>query len=663
MCGVGAIASFNESQVAISDLNRILDLLHHRGPDGQGILLSNRKKVGLAHTRLAIRDIANGHQPMVDGDANIAISFNGEIYDIELHRSELVHKGFNFKTKTDTEVLLKLYQCYGLDMFEKINGEYAFVIWDNKRKKLIAGRDPLGIKPLYYYKNDTEIVFASEIKALMALGRLPTDVSKDYLLTSFFGMFVGEESFFNGVKAVKPGHVVVVDGRRVVEKSHWQPRFEPIENLTTNMAAAMLKERLNAAIQKRLVSDVPLGLYLSGGIDSAVVAALASQYKPDIKAFSIGFSGESFDESYAAEKTARDLGIPFELYQTDKSELANHVIDSIFHIEIPIGSPQPVGMYMLSKHIRDAGYKTCLNGDGADELFGGYAYFKQDALRAKLLTGAISKAEYDRRMHDFAVLEKVNKVLLWYPSRKWKQFLLEKNYTSNFYVRYRENESLLKKVFNEEVLSEKDVVNKKLHKRLNSLLAQADTNLNFNRLLSFQQMSGYIFPMQGDRVQMSHSIEGRVPFLDKDVVSLAMGLSHDHLLNVDMLQEKRVLHEVAEGCVPQHMRGAHKKAYHNGYTWRDFRQSLLGRETWNQFMSAASLSDGGIFNPGFMKLVDAVNRMAPRQSVLKYKTDLLLGNVFSAAVLQAQMSQVSIERTVPRSFSVTPEILDCLYAY
>ncbi len=195
MCGVGALLSRNGEPVNHQELSWMMNLMRHRGPDGQGIVTVNNGLLGMVHTRLAINDQANGHQPMRDEQAQLVISYNGEIYDCDALRKQLRQRGFQFTTKTDTEVVLKLYQAYGLDMFKHMNGEFAFVLWDEKNKRLLAGRDRFGIKPLYLLETGATLAFASEIKPLLVLDRVPFQASHHYLLSSFMGSFIGHESF------------------------------------------------------------------------------------------------------------------------------------------------------------------------------------------------------------------------------------------------------------------------------------------------------------------------------------------------------------------------------------------------------------------------------------------------------------------------------------
>ena len=651
MCGIGAVFSRDGTPVNPSELSLMNKLMHHRGPDGSGALLLNAGTLGLVHTRLAINDQAHGHQPMVDEDAELSLSYNGEIYDCDRLRAQLKLLGHTFRTSTDTEVVLKLYRAYGLKMFEHMNGEFAFLLWDNKNKKLLVARDRFGIKPLYYLQTSRCFCFASEKKPLIALERHPFSVSHDYLLSAFMGSFIGHESFVEGIKAVKAGHYMLVDEQGIQEKTYWQPEYTTKTNLSFEDAKASLASLLKQAVHRRLVADSEVGSYLSGGVDSSIVTALAAEAQADIKTFSIGFHGADFNESHLAKQTAESFNLPSSILMASKSELADGLLNSLKHIEIPISSPQPVGMTLLSKHIHESGIKICLTGDGADEWFAGYAYFKLDQLRTMERMAGRQSAELKRLYQDFFRKEQGNKVLLWFPCDNWQDFLFhdatnKREYISSYGVRYHAIAGLRSKLFTPEINAKQQTMNDQIHQYYSELSRNNLNGIDFNRALSSQQLSHYIFPMQSDRVQMSHSVEGRVPFLDKDVVEFAQSLPAEYLLNLSQLQEKYILHETFKDKLPAHMRFKHKQAYHSGFSWDDFSRDKKGNEIWRHYLSTSNIKDSGIYNAWFVKTLQQVNRFAPSHSDLKCKTDLLLGNVFTSLVLLDELRPKKLKQSL-----------------
>ena len=649
MCGVGAIYSRNGKPVDQQELKLMMTLMQHRGPDGQGVEVMHSGRLGLVHTRLAINDPLHGHQPMHDERTQITLSYNGEIYDCERLRGELRQLGYHFKTTTDTEVLIKLYQAYGLKMFEHMNGEFAFVLWDNKKKRLLAGRDRFGIKPLYFLDTTETLAFASEKKPLLMLDRIPFQTSPNYLLSSFMGSFIGHESFFEGIKALKPGHYMLLDQQGLRMTPYWEVDFSRKTSLSFNEAKDELAGLLRKAVNRRLVADSEVACYLSGGVDSTIVAALAAETKPGLKSFSIGFNGAGFDESSLALQSAEALGLSSSLLMTDKPDLADALLKGLRHIEIPISSPQPIGMSLLAKHIRASGIKICLSGDGSDELFAGYAYFKLDQLRAMELQQGKQSAELRRLYQRFYQKEQNNKVLLWFPSKDWHKHVFhdavnERHYVSSQIIRYRSIAGLRRRIFTDSVNAFQPGMNSQIAAYYQQLSGQALNGVDFNRMLSKQQLSHYIFPMQSDRVQMSHSIEARVPFLDNEVVAFAQTLPPEYLMNMASLQEKHLLHETFKDTLPSHMRYRHKQAYHSGYSWDDFSRDKKGKEIWQHYLDYSHLKNSGLFEPLFVKALQQVNRFAPPSSNLKCKTDLLLGNIFTSLVLLDQLKPVNLKR-------------------
>lgn len=651
MCGIGAVFSRDGAPVNPSELSSMNKLMAHRGPDGSGVLVLNNGLLGLAHTRLAINDQAHGHQPMVDDEAELSLTYNGEIYDCDRLRAQLRLLGHQFRTSTDTEVVLKLYKAYGLNMFEHMNGEFAFLLWDNKKKKLLAARDRFGIKPLYFIQTSQSVAFASEKKPLIALDKVPFNVSHDYLLSSFMGSFIGHESFVEGINAVKAGHFILLDQQGLQEEAYWQPDFTTKTSMSFEDAKGTLAGLLKQAVDRRLVSDSEVASYLSGGVDSNIITALAAESQPDIKTFSIGFHGASFDESQLAKQSADALHLPSSILMANKSELAKGLIQSLKHIEIPISSPQPVGMTLLSKHIRDAGIKTCLSGDGSDEWFAGYAYFKLDQLRCMEREQGGQSAELKSLYQNFYKKEQGNKVLLWFPCDNWQEYVFndasnKREYISSYAIRYHSVAGLRKKLFRSHINAKQDDMNDQIHQYYSDLSQKNLNGLDFNRALSSQQLSHYIFPMQSDRVQMSHSVEGRVPFLDKDVVEFAQSLPAEYLVNLAQLQEKHLLHETFKEKLPQHMRFKHKQAYHSGFSWSDFAKDKEGKQVWQHYLSAANIKGSGLYNSLFVKTLQQVNRFAPSHSDLKCKTDLLLGNVFTSLVLLDQLKPEKLIQSI-----------------
>ena len=297
MCGIAVIRKWCRPVVSRSDLARMCSAIHHRGPDESGFALLDSNSLGIAHVRLSIVDLEGGQQPMATPDGKVWISFNGEIYDYKSQRDELLELGYPFKTKSDTEVILAAYHYWGLDFLEHLNGEFAFVIWDSNQRRLIAARDPVGVKPLYFKSNSQELLFCSEAKGILSLPRIRRQISPNYLAGTLMGIYDGKDCAFDGIQSVKPGHVMLIgeDGE-INSYPWWNPRYEPDPKMSFEDAKDGLRIELRNAIRRRRVADVSVHSYLSGGIDSTLICGLMAEDNTDFTAYNIGFGKSVYDE-------------------------------------------------------------------------------------------------------------------------------------------------------------------------------------------------------------------------------------------------------------------------------------------------------------------------------------------------------------------------------
>lgn len=373
MCGIAGIAHRNWDRAVDEALLRAMtDTMHYRGPDDSGIWLG--QGVGLGHRRLSIIDIAGGHQPMTAGDSGLWITYNGEIYNYLELREELSAEGYEAVSRSDTEVLLQMYQRHGKDCLHRLNGMFAFAIWDSRQRRLFAARDRLGIKPFYYVQMADVLLFASEIKALLQHPQVRAEIDyealQDYLDLQYC---LGDKTLFKGIKRLLPGQYLTwCDGALAIE-TYWDLSFAPAERPGHSEELLAL---LRDAVRLRLRSDVPVGTHLSGGLDSSAIACLAApQLDAPLSVFTGGFAvAERYDESRYARIVAESLGAQYYQVFPSATDLADSFVDMVYYLDEPVAGAAVFPQYFLSK-LAARHVKVVLGGQGGDELFCGYTRY------------------------------------------------------------------------------------------------------------------------------------------------------------------------------------------------------------------------------------------------------------------------------------------------
>jgi len=527
MCGIVAVFSRRE-RISPTVIERSTKALYHRGPDGQRHWISQDGRVALGHARLSIIDLNTGDQPIASEDERTRIVVNGELYGYEAIQRELEQAGHRLRTRSDSEIALHLYEDVGAQCVHRLRGEFAFVVWDEISRTMFAARDRFGIKPLFYALHNETLYFASEVKALFAAG-VPARWDAESVCNSV--EFGGHQvrTLYDGVFQVPPGHYLIATEKHIQLNQYWDFNY-PKAGLDTAQRsdadyAGEFRQVLEEAVRIRLRADVPVGCYLSGGLDSCAVLGLAAKHHPDpIRAFTLTFDRPDYDEEKEAREMAAKAGAEFFPIPICQDDLADNFADAIAQSETFCINAHGVAKYLLSRAVRDAGYKVVLTGEGSDEILGGYAHFRRDVLM------------YNREGQDPAViaglladLEKLNPVsrglLLPHgepgPTHGIKRLLgFVPSWIETFSARSVKTRALLSKDFLASygdregyrgVFSDIDVRNQ-LNGRdpLNqSLYLWAKTGL-----------PNYILVMLGDRMEMGHSIEGRVPFLDHHVVEV-----------------------------------------------------------------------------------------------------------------------------------------------
>jgi asparagine synthase (glutamine-hydrolysing) len=385
MCGIAGVLYTDASRpVERQVLKAMADSLAHRGPDAEGFWIE--PGIGLAHRRLSIIDLAGGDQPIGNEDGSIQVVLNGEIYNYQQLRADLEKRGHTFRTRSDTETLVHLYEESGDHLVDRLRGMFAFALWDSKRRRLVLGRDRLGIKPLYVYRDAEKVLFGSELKAILAHGEVARAIDITALEEYFaFGMVPGRRSIFQNIEKLPPAHVLTIrsDVRDVNPRRYWQLRIAADPRRSAEDWQEAIRTKVDEAVRAHLIADVPVGAFLSGGLDSSVVVAAASRLSQDsLRTFSIGFEEEAFSELPYARQVAQQFGTRHheEIVTPDAVSLLDTLT---YHYDEPFADSSAIPTFLVSRLARRS-VKVALSGDGGDEAFGGYARYAHDLKEAAL---------------------------------------------------------------------------------------------------------------------------------------------------------------------------------------------------------------------------------------------------------------------------------------
>jgi asparagine synthase (glutamine-hydrolysing) len=611
----------------------------HRGPDGWGLYRDER--CGLAHVRLSVIDLAAGAQPLCNEDGSLWIAFNGEIFNYVELRDELRDRGHRFRTGTDTEVLVHAFEEWGHACFDRLNGQWALALWDAARQRLVLSRDRLGVRPLHHCQHDGRFYFASEVKALFAAADVTRALDPAGLAECFtFWSPVPPRTPFQGVSELPPATVRAIERNgRVSEAAYWRPRFPTNHERdgafggSLDEAASAVRGALAEATRLRMVrSDVPVGSYLSGGIDSSIVAALARRHAGgSFCTFSLRFEDAEYDETPWQRLMAERLGAEHRDVVVTRGDVARAFRDVVFHAERPLLRAAPAPLALLSRLVRESGIKVVLTGEGADELFAGYDLFREGKVRRFWARhpGSHSRPLLLERLYPYLARSPVAQRAF---ARRFFGSDLDLAAEPGFAHRPRwRSAAALQRLFARglrEELAGFDPIAALLVSVPNdfrrwSSLAQ-DQYLEMRTLLA-----GYLLSSQGDRMLMSSSVEGRFPFLDRDVVALAAALPARYKLRV--LDEKHVLKRAARGLVPDEILGRKKQPYRAPDAL-----SFCGgeRPEWvDELLSESAVVRAGVFDPGAVAALWRKCRSDPGEAPLSNQDNMALVGVLSTQVL------------------------------
>lgn len=516
MCGITGRINFNKTDIILhSELKAMSDSIQHRGPDDEGFYIN--ENIGLGFRRLSIIDLSTGHQPLTNEDESIWIIFNGEIYNFLELRNSLIKQGHIFKTKTDTETIIHLYEQYGSDCLQYLRGMFAFAIWDNNKQELFCARDRFGIKPFYYYTDNKKFVFGSEIKAIVKSSNIDKTLSLDAIDSYFaFGYISGDLSIYKQVKKLQPAHYLQVSLNRTPKikiTRYWDIHFEPDYSKTESQWKAELEECFSETVKMHMISDVPLGAFLSGGIDSSsVVAMMAKNSTQAIKTFSIGFNEQEYNELTYAREIAAKYGCDHHelIVEPESISLLPKLISSF---DEPFADSSAIPTYYVSKLARES-VKVVLSGDGGDELFAGYSIYKglnkihsypfnfNSSVLSNLIWGTIHKITPQHFKYEQT---------LYFLSKK-------KEYLSAYISIWKKHERM--KLFRNTEIIDRASSSESYKEHLLKLGANLDYITNMQNLDMKTYMVDDILT-KVDRTSMINSIEARVPILDHKFAELS----------------------------------------------------------------------------------------------------------------------------------------------
>lgn len=634
MCGIVGIFSPGE-EISESALRKGTERLNHRGPDGRRYWIAPHRQVGLGHTRLSIIDLQTGEQPITDESGRLSLVVNGEFYDFENIRSELQRRGHRFKTGSDSEIALHLYKEWGTQCLQHLRGEFSFILWDEDNETLFAGRDCFGIKPLYYATVGNKVYLASEVKALFAAG-IRAAWDQESFFQDSFGAMLPHRTLFQGVYQVPPGHYLLIDRHQTRVLRYWDFHYPRMDASPSQLSEAEYIERLrhalNEAVRLRLRADVPVGCYLSGGLDSSTVLGLAAaQSSEPIHTFTTTFNHPLYNEGEIARETASHFGAKANIIKISQADIADNFSDAIWHAEMTIDNASSVSKYLLSRAVRDAGYKVMLTGEGSDEIFAGYIDLRRDMLLYNsqglepamvqiqldnLRKGNVASSGYLISQEHIKTSESVKRLLGFVPTwiETWIEFGQNMNtlYTSEFRDKTSHRDPY-RTFFNSLDVEGQLMGREPVHQ---SLYFHSKTELLHSTLMSY-----------GDKVDMAHSVEGRLPFLDRKVVELVCQMPVS--LKIRGMTEKYVLREAAKTILPDTI---YRRPKHPHMAPPP---GLKPDELFHQLMQDTMRGEVMESLPFFdrSKIIHLLDKMPQMSEVQRISMDVLLMKILSACFI------------------------------
>jgi asparagine synthase (glutamine-hydrolysing) len=616
----------------LAALERMTRALTHRGPDEEGY--HQEPGVGLGHRRLSIIDLSTGQQPLCNEDGSVWIAFNGEIFNYVELRQDLEKRGHVFRTHSDTETIVHLYEEKGLDFVDELNGQFAIALWDRNNRRLVLVRDRVGIRPLFHTTlPDGSLLFGSEMKALLAHGGVRAEIDPIALgQVATLWVAVPPRTSFKNIAELPAGRMLVLEEGRRSEHQYWRHQFpgeHEYEERTFDYWKERVRELLHDAVRLQLRSDVPVATYLSGGLDSSILTALVKRHHiNDLTTFSVGFSDARFDERVYQRQMVEHLQTDHRQIEVDGAAIGRSFTDVVWHSERPMMRTAPAPLLNLAGLVRGSGIKVVLTGEGADEIFAGYNIFREDKARRfwarqpeskwrpQLLSSLYGYIRRDARAEAF-----------------WRGFFKQGlENTSDPYYSHRirwQNTSQMKRFFAPDVRSamqSEEALVADLESYLDPDRARWHPLCRAQYLELSLFMSCYLLSSQGDRMMMGHSVEGRVPFLDHRLIELAARIPPKFKLRG--LQEKYILKQSFTDILPPAVSNRPKQPYRAPISACFFRGA---DNLASQLLAADSLRESGLSDvPAVEKLLQ---KAAAERGGFSERDEMALASVVSLQLL------------------------------
>jgi asparagine synthase (glutamine-hydrolysing) len=554
MCGIAGILEFGrDARANATALREMCHVITHRGPDDQGLYTDGPAGIGMR--RLSIVDVAGGHQPISNEDGTLWIVFNGEIYNHLSLRETLIARGHRYNTQSDTETVIHAFEEYGEECVQHLRGMFAFAIWNRNTRVLFVARDRLGIKPLYYKLTSERLLFGSEIKAVLAYGGIHPEFNRaslpEYLA---FGYLSGEETFYRGILKLMPGHTMTIGPSGKAEiRQYWDLNAaKPHESRDEKYYVESYRELLEGAVKSHLMSDVPLGVFLSGGVDSSAVAALMTKLRQEpVETFSVGYSEQAQSELPFAREVAQHIQSKHHEVTISEEDFFGALPHLIWHEDEPIVWPSSVSLYFVARLARER-VTVVLTGEGADETLGGYARYAftvknsaMDRIYRGVVPGFVRSGLRNAVSHSSLLganlRRKLEHTFLARDGDSWASF-----YFDNFFSAFDETEQagLLTAEFT------RDVAPETAYKNVLGIWNQSANWTEVLQRLLYTDIKSYLIEllMKQDNMSMAASIESRVPFLDHVLVEYATRIPLE--VQIQGLAGKRILKKAVEDLLP-----------------------------------------------------------------------------------------------------------------
>jgi asparagine synthase (glutamine-hydrolysing) len=631
MCGF--VGYFGHVADACNLLTNMTSAIAHRGPDDKGIWVA--QEAGLGHARLSVIGLDDGQQPMSDATGELTIAFNGEIFNYLELREQLRARGRVFRTSSDTEVILHLYDEMGEDCVSRLNGDFAFAIWDGRRRRMVLARDRMGVRPLFYTMHAGTLYFASEVKALLRVPGISAEIDP-LALDQIFTLWapIAPRTAFRDIRELEPAELMTVTESGTTIRQYWQLQFPdhnaPVRHANEHEAAEELRSLLTDATRIRMRADVPVGSYLSGGLDSSIISALAAGMAPDgLRTFSVTFDSAEHDESAFQMEMAGALGTRHSTVACRDDDIAAEFPEVIRFTERPVLRTAPAPLYKLSSLVRQQGLKVVLTGEGADEVFAGYDIFKESRVRRFCARQPLSRI----RPHLF------RKLYPYLPGlqRQSAEYLAAFFGAGNdrlddplYSHRPRLRGTAAAKIFFSSDLRA-DLAGYDAADELVSRLPEAFSRWHPLHQAQYLEsrflLPGYILSSQGDRMAMAHGIEGRFPFLDHRLVEFAATLPPE--MKLKGLVEKHILREATKDLLPPSI-GRRTKQPYRAPDSRSF--TGAGELAYvREMMAEDRIASDGLFNP---KAVAKLHEKCRRSDVSGFRDNAAFVGILSTQLWQ-----------------------------